>query len=367
MRWLLVCVCVAQLGCEKSENEGAAAHARRVRPFRFESCTDTQPDIGSFRAKWIVSRTAEDGDPDDPISVTAISVEPGGSIWTADKFSNRVRRFDSNGKILAEWGEGGDGPGEFRNIAGVAHSPGGDLYVGEAKGRITVFSENGSLRKSFYAKGVAAISDLIVLRNGNLVVTSDVMSERLRTPYAVLMDSSGNLIRSILSVEGEYGKRPFLGHEYNMVQLGNEADGVFSVWYPMDNYVDLVPVSGERAVSVVGCLPKNILASYNRQRLEGRQSQSLLPLTKGVRIFDKEDVRIVSLHEMGGHRAIRIRRFTAGNVETEVVDYNISTLPPLNRVEMLNDSTLLAYHTDLRESGLIRIRLYGSLSKNKAE
>jgi len=46
--------------------------------------------------------------------INQIAVEPGtGRIWAPEGIADRMAIFDPNGKFLEEWGESGDGPGQF--------------------------------------------------------------------------------------------------------------------------------------------------------------------------------------------------------------------------------------------------------------
>ena len=80
-----------------------------------------------------------------------VVVAPNGDIFVGDGHnhghggSNRIVRFDKNGRFLASWGKAGSGPGEFHGIHALAMDSRGRLFVGDrANQRIQVFDGAGS-------------------------------------------------------------------------------------------------------------------------------------------------------------------------------------------------------------------------------
>ena len=75
-------------------------------------------------------------------------------MFVADQFSYAVRRFSPTGKLEAEWGSYGSGPGEFGAIAGLAVGPNGDVYVVDSThDRVERFTPDGRLLGSFGSPG----------------------------------------------------------------------------------------------------------------------------------------------------------------------------------------------------------------------
>ncbi len=84
----------------------------------------------------------------------ALAVGPGGEVYVGDQFSYAVRRFSPSGKLEAEWGSYGAGPGQFGAIAGLAVAPGGDVYVVDSgHDRVERFTPSGRLLGSWGSEG----------------------------------------------------------------------------------------------------------------------------------------------------------------------------------------------------------------------
>jgi hypothetical protein len=70
---------------------------------------------------------------------------PNGDFLLGDGYWNtRIVRYDAAGRLLMEWGELGNGPGQFDLVHGVAIDRNHRVYVGDrSNDRIQVFTENG--------------------------------------------------------------------------------------------------------------------------------------------------------------------------------------------------------------------------------
>src|SRR5262249_11080912 len=44
---------------------------------------------------------------------TGLAVGPDGLVYVADNGNRRIQKFSPQGKFLARWGQGGEGPGQF--------------------------------------------------------------------------------------------------------------------------------------------------------------------------------------------------------------------------------------------------------------
>ena len=62
-------------------------------------------------------------------------------MYVADIKSNRIQKFDSNGKYITKWGSKGGGDGQFVGPDDIAVNSSGNLYVSDAgNNRIQVFA-----------------------------------------------------------------------------------------------------------------------------------------------------------------------------------------------------------------------------------
>lgn len=70
---------------------------------------------------------------------------PDGSFLLGDGYWNsRIVKYDAEGNFVMEWGELGDGPGQFDLVHGLAVDRDGRVYVGDrSNNRIQVFTEDG--------------------------------------------------------------------------------------------------------------------------------------------------------------------------------------------------------------------------------
>lgn len=79
-----------------------------------------------------------------------ILVAPDGHIFVADGHdaggNNRIVKLAPDGSFVAEWGETGEGPGQFRDPHALAMDSRGRLFVGDrGNSRIQIFDQDGNL------------------------------------------------------------------------------------------------------------------------------------------------------------------------------------------------------------------------------
>lgn len=90
-----------------------------------------------------------------------------GELWIGDGAS--VRRFTESGRFIGELGREGEGPGEFKGIAGMKRMPDGRVVVFDPwVGRLSYFSPDGS----FLSSSPRAIG-VVLARHELLEVDSD--------------------------------------------------------------------------------------------------------------------------------------------------------------------------------------------------
>jgi tripartite motif-containing protein 71 len=123
------------------------------------------------------------------VEVQGVAVDSAGNFYLTDSYSNSVRKYDTNGTLLLEWGDAGTGNGQFSVPRGVAVDSSGNVYVADlGNNRIQKFDSNGGFLAAWgvpsYPSGVA------VDRAGNVYVTDVVNSRVLK------YDASGTLVTS---------------------------------------------------------------------------------------------------------------------------------------------------------------------------
>jgi hypothetical protein len=77
--------------------------------------------------------------------ISGVAVASDGDIWVADAQTATIRRFAADGRYLGSVGRRGEGPGEFRDLAGLQRMPDGRFAAWDAPlARISFFDSAGS-------------------------------------------------------------------------------------------------------------------------------------------------------------------------------------------------------------------------------
>lgn len=97
---------------------------------------------------------ALEGDPNYVFgSVSGVAPAPDGSVYVADSQIPAVRRYDGEGRWLADIGREGEGPGEYLYPRGIAYPPSHHLMVYDVRARrLTVYDEAGDHLDSFHTR-----------------------------------------------------------------------------------------------------------------------------------------------------------------------------------------------------------------------
>jgi hypothetical protein len=97
-------------------------------------------------ARWTTSRAVASLDRSDPLTnllhANDLAVGPGDTIYVADKGAYRIVVYDPNGNPVRTLGRIGEGPGEFRRLAGIAVDTMGQIWALE-DGRLQVLDPSG--------------------------------------------------------------------------------------------------------------------------------------------------------------------------------------------------------------------------------
>ena len=107
-----------------------------------------------------------------------VATAPNGDIFVSDGHSGqnanwpegstgRIVKFSPEGEYIMEWGEIGDGPGQFRTPHGIAFDSQGRLFVADrGNHRIQIFDQDGNHLDSYYQ--FSRISGLFIDADDNL-------------------------------------------------------------------------------------------------------------------------------------------------------------------------------------------------------
>jgi sugar lactone lactonase YvrE len=103
-----------------------------------------------------------------------VAVDTANNVYIADSQNHRIRKYDSTGAHLLDWGSNGSGNGQFQSPQGIAVDSANNVYVADTgNNRIQKFNSSGTYLSQFGTSG-----------SGNGQFTS---------PDGVTADSSGNV------------------------------------------------------------------------------------------------------------------------------------------------------------------------------
>jgi hypothetical protein len=83
---------------------------------------------------------------------TDVAWDRAANIYIADGLgnTNRIAKFDKDGRFIAQWGSTGSGPGQFTGVKAIAIDAQGNVYVADVGNkRIQVFDGNGMFKAEF--------------------------------------------------------------------------------------------------------------------------------------------------------------------------------------------------------------------------
>jgi peptidylglycine monooxygenase len=154
-----------------------------------------------------------------------VAVAPDGEIYVADGYGNScVHRFSADGRLLATWGEPGDGPGQFSTPHAVWVDGYDSVLVADRENnRIQVFSRDGTFQEEW--PDHYHPMDIYVAVDGMVLVTDQI-------PRLSMLASDGSLAGRCRPVA--YGAHGIWGDADGNIFLA-EAN-------PMNRITRLVPL-----------------------------------------------------------------------------------------------------------------------------
>ena len=103
-----------------------------------------------------------------------IARDSGGFIYVADRYNNRIQKFNPDGTYLFQWGEAGTGDGQFNSPIGITIDSSDNIYVSDySNNRIQKFNATGAFLTKW---GSAGSGD-----------------GEISQPLGIAVDSSGNV------------------------------------------------------------------------------------------------------------------------------------------------------------------------------
>lgn len=107
------------------------------------------------------------------IKPTGIAIDSNGDIYVTDYGDSKIKKFDSDGKILQAWGSSGTGNGQFNHPMGIVIGPKYVYVADTGNARIQMFDKDGN-----FIYGWGAYGD---------------EQGMFHTPIALALDESGDL------------------------------------------------------------------------------------------------------------------------------------------------------------------------------
>lgn len=150
---------------------------------------------------WQTSFTRETALP----SPGDIAIDTDGNVYVSTQSSNGVKKFDSNGNLVTEWGGGGEEPGHFSLSLGIDVDADNNVYVTDFyHSRIQKFDSNGTFLLEWETNQSTSPAFLAVDHQGNLYI--DLFPPH-DDHFIQKFDTEGNLLSEWGKASGEFAGR----------------------------------------------------------------------------------------------------------------------------------------------------------------
>lgn len=166
----------------------------------------------AFGEAFASSGRVELEEPDSALvsNIDNLDVARDGRLAVADQQTDRVRVYGPDGRLLANLGGGGRGPGELDNPIDVAFGGEGGLWVvQQGEGRVTRFDEEFTYDTAFRAEGASYPYGVEPV--GDRVVVNVLREDRAGARTLRIYDRSGRVEKAFHSRRREYREVPYWG------------------------------------------------------------------------------------------------------------------------------------------------------------